>query len=184
MIGASARIQPGAEIHPTARIGEFVVVEAGAVLAAETIIGDHSIIRRDARIGSRTELGAYNIVGPGAILGMDGRSSAYCEIRSGCRIGDRFRMGSRGTLSAGTVVGDDVIMRYGFVATDTPELADEGFRAFCTIEDRAMFGANVVLMPGIRVGAAAVIGACSQVRCDIPPGTTWFGSPARLHRRG
>ena len=48
----------------------------------------------------------------------------------------------------------------------------------CVIEDGVKIGANVTVMPGVTIHRNAVIGACSQVRHDVPEGETWFGNPA------
>ena len=46
------------------------------------------------------------------------------------------------------------------------------------IHKNAKIGANSVIMPGVRIGEGAVVGAMSFVNCDIPAGETWFGVPA------
>jgi maltose O-acetyltransferase len=47
------------------------------------------------------------------------------------------------------------------------------------IGDDAYIGAQAVLMPGVRVGAAAVVGAGAVVTHDVPGGSTVAGVPAR-----
>jgi len=91
-------------------------------------------------------------------------------------------MGSRCTLSSGTIVEDDVIIKYGFVAADTPVLAENEKKATCTLKRGSRYGANVTVMPAVTVGSNSEIGACSQVRIDVPDGEVWFGSPARYFR--
>lgn len=181
-ISALASIGPGAMIHPSATVAAYCVVEPGSVLAEGVTVGEFTIIRSGARIGARTVIGPHCVIGGMVSIGEDCRFTAYCEIREGCRVGDAVRLGSRGTLSAGTVVGDRVTAKYSFVTTDTPDLGDPDRRVACTIGAGAMFGANVTLMPGVHVGPDAVIGACSQVRTDVPAGEVWFGSPATRHR--
>jgi NDP-sugar pyrophosphorylase family protein len=50
------------------------------------------------------------------------------------------------------------------------------------IETGAWLGQNVVVLPGVTIGAGAVIGANSVVRSDIPPRSVAAGSPARVIR--
>ena len=45
--------------------------------------------------------------------------------------------------------------------------------------DGCKFGANVTVMPGLCIGPNATIGACSQVRHDVPKDETWYGNPAQ-----
>jgi len=46
-----------------------------------------------------------------------------------------------------------------------------------TIGENAFVGARAFVMPGIQIGEGSVIGACSVVTKDIPPGTTGAGNP-------
>ncbi|MHC9043216.1 sugar O-acetyltransferase [Microbacterium saperdae] len=50
------------------------------------------------------------------------------------------------------------------------------------IEDKVWVGSNVVVMPGVRIGYGAVIGAGSVVTKDIPPMVIAFGAPCRVVR--
>lgn len=47
----------------------------------------------------------------------------------------------------------------------------------------SMFGANVSIMPGVNIGENAEIGACSQVRHDVPDNEIWYGSPAHFLKK-
>jgi acetyltransferase-like isoleucine patch superfamily enzyme len=50
------------------------------------------------------------------------------------------------------------------------------------IEDEAWIGAHVTVLPGVRIGKGAVLGAGSVVTRDIPPMAVAIGSPARVVR--
>src|SRR5215470_7646241 len=50
------------------------------------------------------------------------------------------------------------------------------------IEDNVWIGSKVVILPGVRVGSRAVIGAGSIVTRDIPPRCVAAGNPARVLR--
>lgn len=52
------------------------------------------------------------------------------------------------------------------------------------VEDYAFVGLNSVVMPDIRIGEGAVIGACSLVRQDVPANAVAYGNPARIVRLG
>ncbi|MFH5805127.1 WcaF family extracellular polysaccharide biosynthesis acetyltransferase [Alienimonas sp. DA493] len=47
-----------------------------------------------------------------------------------------------------------------------------------TIEDQAWVGAKAVLLPGVTIGAGAVVAAGSVVTKDVPPGMIVGGNPA------
>lgn len=50
------------------------------------------------------------------------------------------------------------------------------------IEDNVWIGSKVVVLPGVRIGCRAVIGAGSIVTKDIPPRCVAAGNPARVVR--
>ncbi len=51
------------------------------------------------------------------------------------------------------------------------------------IEDEAWLGAHVTVLPGVRIGRGAVIGAGSVVTRDIPAGAVAYGAPATVRRQ-
>ena len=55
-------------------------------------------------------------------------------------------------------------------------------RAPITIEEYAFLGLNCVVLPGVRIGKGAVIGAGSVVTKDIPPYAIAVGIPAKVIR--
>ena len=50
------------------------------------------------------------------------------------------------------------------------------------IEEDVWIGANVVILPGVRIGKGAVVGAGSVVTHDIPALAVAIGAPARVLR--
>ena len=53
-----------------------------------------------------------------------------------------------------------------------------------TIGEDAFVGARAFVMPGIKIGARAIVGACSVVTKDVPENVVAAGNPCRiLHPR-
>jgi acetyltransferase-like isoleucine patch superfamily enzyme len=50
------------------------------------------------------------------------------------------------------------------------------------VGDRAWIGAAAVVIPNIRIGAGATVGAGAVVVTDVPDGVTVVGNPARALR--
>jgi sugar O-acyltransferase (sialic acid O-acetyltransferase NeuD family) len=48
-----------------------------------------------------------------------------------------------------------------------------------TVDDHVMIGAGAVVLPRLRIGAGALVGAGAVVTRDVPPGVTVVGNPAR-----
>jgi acetyltransferase-like isoleucine patch superfamily enzyme len=52
-------------------------------------------------------------------------------------------------------------------------------RGAIVIEDDAWIGASAIVLPGVRIGRGAVVGALSVVSADVPALTVVAGQPAR-----
>jgi acetyltransferase-like isoleucine patch superfamily enzyme len=50
------------------------------------------------------------------------------------------------------------------------------------IEDGAWIGARATILPGVRIGAGAIVGAGALVTKDVAPDTLVIGVPASVHR--
>ena len=175
-------VSPQAILGADVKIGRFCIVEDGVELADGVVLEDYAMVLSGARIGARTKIGTYTKIGRDVRIGADCSFTSFCEIRDKCDLGDRVLMGSRGTLSAGTVVEDEVVMKYAFVVTDTPDLQKNNEKSVGRLKRKSRFGASVVIMPSVTIGENAEIGACSQVRKDVPDNQVWFGTPAKYYR--
>jgi UDP-2-acetamido-3-amino-2,3-dideoxy-glucuronate N-acetyltransferase len=170
------------KIGNNVKIGRFCIIEDEVQLGDNVAIGDYSLISSGTIISANTKMGTYTKMGKNVVIGSDCSFTSYCEIRDNCRIGNNVLMGSRCTLSAGTVVEDNVIVKYSFVATDTPDLDKNDVKAIVVLKKGSQFGANVMIMPGLVIGENSVIGACSQVRHNVPDNEIWYGSPAKYFK--
>ena len=52
-----------------------------------------------------------------------------------------------------------------------------------TLGDNIWIGADVTILPGVKIGAGSVIGAKSLVSKDIPAGVLAYGNPCRVIKR-
>ncbi len=48
------------------------------------------------------------------------------------------------------------------------------------IDEDAFVGAKAIVLPGVRVGVRAIVGAGSVVTKDVPDGQIWAGNPAKF----
>ncbi len=48
------------------------------------------------------------------------------------------------------------------------------------IEDNVKIFVNAIVLPGVRIGENAIIGAGAMVMKDVPPNTVVLGNPARV----
>ena len=152
-----------------------------AQLGNNVFIHPLALVEEDVIIGDDTHIGPFCIVRKGARIGSGCRFTAYCEIRENVVIGNNTSFGSRCTISANAVIGNNVVIKYGFVLTDTPNLEEGNVKSVGKIDDGVLIGANVTLMPGFSIGKNSTIGACSQVRAEVGENEVWFGSPAKKY---
>lgn len=176
-------ISKNATIGKNVSIGRFCIIEDGVELSDGVIVEDYSMILEGSKVGNYTKIGTYTKVGRNVVIGDNCSFTSFCEIRDECQLGENVVMGSRGTLSAGTIVEDDVVMKYAFVVTDTPDLTKNDEKVVGLLKKGSRFGASVVIMPAVTIGENAEIGACSQVRKNVPDNEVWFGIPAKYYRK-
>lgn len=79
-------------------------------------------------------------------------------------------------------IGDNTIIGYNTVILAHEFLIDEWRVGTVEIGREVMIGANCTILPGVRIGDRAVIGAGSVVNRDVPAGAFVGGVPARVIR--
>lgn len=81
-------------------------------------------------------------------------------------------------------IGNDTIIGYNTTILTHEYLIGEYRVGDVNIGDSVMIGANTTILPGVRIGDGAVVGAASLVNRDIPPGAFAAGNPVRVIREG
>jgi len=134
----------------------------------------NTLFQNPAGILHRTVL----IADEGAILriGNDvGISGAILDARSSISIGDRCMLGANACIYTSDYHALDPVERRRYDATRVS-------KAPVVLEDDVWLGANTLILKGVTVGAASVVGAGSVVTRDVPPGVIVGGNPARVLR--
>src|ERR671918_63720 len=107
----------------------------------------------------------------------------------GCRIGDETRIGPFVEIQRGVELGDEVFVGHGvmfindkrpFATNENGNLQTEADWSLLrtVVERRVSIGTGAVILGGVRIGEAAVIGAGAVVTRDVAPAETVIGSPA------
>ncbi len=89
------------------------------------------------------------------------------------------RIGRHVTIGANTCIYDTDFHPLDF-AKRREMNPDDAMIAPIVIEDDVWIGGHVIILKGVTIGQAAVIGAGSVVTRDIPAFTVWAGNPARF----
>jgi len=136
-------------------------------------------------IGSGTSVWQYAVILADAKIGSDCNICAHTFIENDVVVGDRVTIKSGVYLWDGMRVGNDVFL--GPNATFANDLYPRSKREFncptTIIEDGASIGANATVLPGVRIGRGAMIGAGAVVTKDIPEYSVATGNPAVVTRR-
>ena len=121
--------------------------------------------------------------------GVDFRPPMYLDYGHRLHVGDRtFINADFLALGGGEIrIGADVLIGPSArIYTPThaldPVLRPQGWERVdpVTIEDGVWLGGNVVVCPGVTIGARSVVGAGSVVTKDVPPDVVVAGNPARV----
>ena len=87
------------------------------------------------------------------------------------------------TIKNKVLIGSNVhiyVSNHNFLNSEVP-IYDQGHSDISpvTIEEGAWIGANVIILPGVRVGKNSVVGAGSIVTKDVPDYSVYAGNPAK-----
>jgi galactoside O-acetyltransferase len=152
----------------------------------------YGALGRGARIGRGTRISNHRNVflGANAVLYED------CHILSDA---GTFVMGANSHLAAGVYVnavrgevrlGDGVSVGPRSVLLAYTNHYEAGRSSHevrrvgrVLVEDDVFLGAHVVVLPDVRIGTGAVVGAGAVVTRDVPPHVVVAGVPARVIRR-
>ena len=97
-------------------------------------------------------------------------------------MGDNVRIQHGAFIPNGTVIGHRVFIGPNVSLTDDryPRAGNVDYVALPPIlEDDCALGAGAIILPGVRVGKGAMVGAGAVVVDDVPAFTTVVGCPAR-----
>jgi UDP-2-acetamido-3-amino-2,3-dideoxy-glucuronate N-acetyltransferase len=142
-----------------------------------------SAICESKKVGAGTRIWAFAHILPGAQIGEG------CNICDGVFIENDVIVGNNVTVKCGvqlwdsTTIEDNVFI--GPNATFTNDRFPRSKRypakfASTTVRQGASIGANATILPGIEIGAGAMIGAGSVVTRSVPPNAIAVGNPARI----
>ena len=158
-------VQMWLSIGARTEIGPHAIVFCGTSIGEDCLIGDAASVREGCVIGNRCIIGRHVTINYDVVLGDDVKIQDFSHITGGCVIG------------AGTFVGVNVV-----TSNDRrPEIVDYKYVGVTPpiIGKRCLIGSGACIIPGVRIGDGAVIGAGALVTKDVPPGGRVLGQPAR-----
>lgn len=134
-------------------------------------------------IGEGTRVWAFAHVLRGATIGRDCNICDHVFIENDVVVGDRVTVKCGVQLWDGLRIADDVFIGPNATFSNDKYPRSKRYQAQVLqtrIERGASVGGGASVLPGVRIGARAMIGAGSVVTQDVPPKAIVFGNPARI----
>lgn len=166
--------------YPVSRASaEPLVLGAGARLRSGTVLYDGSTIGRGLQTGHGV------VIREGCEVGDDVSVWTNSVIDYGCRIGNRVKIHCNCYVAQYSELEDDVFLAPGVMIANDLYPGDRRsarLMAGPRVGAGAQIGVNVTILPFVRIGEGALVGAGSVVTRDIPAAVVAFGNPAVPHR--
>jgi acetyltransferase-like isoleucine patch superfamily enzyme len=150
-----------------------------------------ALVETDA-IGAGTRVWAFAHVMRGAHLGNNCNVGDHVFVESGAIIGNNVTLKNNVCVWAGITLDDDVFVGPNATFTNdryprSPRMREAATRyetperwlALTVVERGVSIGANVTVVPGLRLGRYSMIAAGAVVTTDVTPFALMVGAPAR-----
>ncbi len=207
-VAPTAHIGPHCTVGPGAVIGEGAVVQAQCYIGPAARIGARSHLHPAVTVLDRCIIGERCILWPGVRIGSDGfgyrpsppsdadgRRGGFLKIPhiGNVVVGNDVEIGANTCIDRGkfgpTTIGDgtkiDNLCQIGHncsIGRHVIICGLAGIAGSVVVEDGVIIAGHVGIADNLRIGAGATISAKAGVMSNVPPGETWFGTPAGPHK--
>jgi acetyltransferase-like isoleucine patch superfamily enzyme len=204
LIHPTALVSPQAEIHDGVCIEAYSIVHPNVVIGENSTVGSfceigypstlaegkaltighsslirsHSTIYEGSTFGERLTTGHRVTIREKTIAGCNFQVGTLGDIQGDCGIGDYVRFHSNVHIGKHSLIGDFVWIFPYVVLTNDPHPPSDTSSGV-SIRDFAAIATMSVLLPGVKIGEGALVGAHSSVSRDVADGTVVAGSPAK-----
>lgn len=190
------KIHENVKIGEGAKIGDYVIIgvppkgkkdgELKTVIGKGATIRSHTVIYAGNVIGDNFQTGHGAMVRENNKIGNDVSIGTNAVVERDSSIGDGVRLHSNvfvpeyTNISKGAWVGPNVV----FTNARHPlcRKVKECMKG-AVVGAGAKIGANSTILPSIKIGENALIGAGSVVTKDVPAGMVAFGNPAKVTKK-
>jgi acetyltransferase-like isoleucine patch superfamily enzyme len=160
-------IHEGVHIHPTAEVSAAAKIGAGTK------------IWHQAQVRERVQIGRDCILGKGVYVDFDVTIGDNCKLQNGVYVFHPATVGNGVFLGPGAMITNDKQPRA--VNPDMTLRSDDDWQVSPVfVADGASLGAASIILPGVRIGQWAMIGAGAIVTRNVPDYGLVLGNPARL----
>jgi len=161
-------ISNSAFIHPEAKIGDNVSIEAFVYIDAKVEIGNNVTIKQGAKILQNTVIGDYSVIRENSVVGGQGFGVEKDEHGNnlkiahlgGVIIGKHVEVGALNTIVSGTI--NPTIIEDFTKIDDHVHIAHN-----CRIAKNAIITAGVILSGSVSIGSNVWVGPNSTIKNSI-----------------
>lgn len=203
-LGRDVCIEPGAVIEDGARVGDRSWIGAHTVIGTAATVGNDCQLYPLVTVYAHCQVGDRVILHSGVRIGSDGfgyvshaKDGQFVHEKiphvGRAIISDDVEIGANATIDRGSI--DDTVIGAGTKIDNLVHIAHNvrvgrlcvlvaqcGVSGSTRIEDGAVIAGQAGVGGHLTIGAGARIGAQGGVMCDVPPGESWSGYPARPHK--
>ena len=154
-----------------------VSIGSGATIRSHTVIYGGNIIGAAFQTGNKVNIRECNTIWDAVSVGT------LSVVEHHVTIGNRARIHSQVFIPEYTTIEEDAWIGPNVVFTNALYPVSRGVkeRLHGVVVCRgAVVGANATILPGVRIGQNALVGAGSVVTKDVPPGAVEVGNPAKV----
>lgn len=196
MVADGVRIGPNVVVGANARIGLNTKLHAGAYVGANTAIGDDCEFWPNVVVRERCLVGNRVVIHPNATIGADGFGYLFRDgrhvkipqvgivvIEDDVEIGanvtvDRARNGET-RIGRGTKIDNLVQIAHNCrIGEHCVVVAQTGISGSTTLGKYVVLAGQVGVGDHLTIGDGAQVGAQAGVASDVPPGQSYWGTPA------
>ncbi|MEQ1349324.1 WxcM-like domain-containing protein [Acinetobacter junii] len=136
---------------------------------------------KSKKIGQKTKVWQFSVIFQNAIIGENCNICAHTLIENDVIIGNNVTVKSGVFIWDGITLEDNVFIGPSVVFTNDRKPRSKQYPeefSQTIVEKGASIGANATILPGIRIGQNALIGAGAVVTKDVPANAIVIGNPA------
>lgn len=155
------------------------------MMSHRTVFVHDKAICESNNVGVGTRIWPFAHVLPGARIGQDCNICENVFVENDVIVGDRVTIKCGVQLWDGVRLGCDVFIGPNATLTNDRLPRSKKYQEAVlqtVIEDGASIGANATLLPGISIGAFAIVAAGAVVTRNVPAHALVAGNPARIMR--
>jgi UDP-2-acetamido-3-amino-2,3-dideoxy-glucuronate N-acetyltransferase len=155
------------------------MIHPSADVSSKAIIGNNVMIWNNAQVRENAQIGENSILSKNVYIDFGVKIGKNCKIQNNVSVYHGV------SIEDGVFVGPHVC----FTNDKNPRAINPDFTmknssdwkiSEITVKRGASIGANSTILPGVRIGKFAMIGAGSVVTKDIPDFSLAYGNPATV----